>query len=597
MYPHSNGSDISHGARQRLLAYLGSVYPAAVEQLNACSTRQLNHSFKRLDYLFACNVRGLRPPLAVPSCPALPFMPAGAFYSTSGRNARSVYTFSGGHYFRFPEPIEVHGTARRAAAVAATHSSFGGRAGPAPAWTSPLARVRYPLYPLGLIRRQDDASSDQQALHSATHSILPAQDHVLRPMRVGARAATRWGQAAHANVSAHPRVAALFHLRDGDLLEVEQWGGWLDAGACPPICGLWANVWHGTGVGLRVATPFTSLNKGTAVVEMIRAIGRRNTSVLPALATKLTDSIPSLAGPVLDVRSRWPDAAASEVLAAAVLAQHPCVGTDESHRFGPVMNAWLDFVKSTPPDEVVRQFLRLGSGAGGPPHYGNDAMEYANLWLFGACGIGANHWDQMLGMLACVLGHRTVILAASSNDNGLLHQEVVDYELPTSLGWPRIDRYQGRHGALNDISACLPFRSDPGRPPVCTGAACQFAWVQEDLKEGRQLDRRQQLLAFLRESKKFRLPAMVPDGVPVVRAATATRSSRRCVLSFGGGAARRPEGRLQACSYSFPQGLETKESAGKDCWAWCGGTLSASNAEVSLVHSRVPGGYKLTELS
>ena len=51
-------------------------------------------------------------------------------------------------------------------------------------------------------------------------------------------------------------------------------------------------------------------------------------------------------------------------------------------------------------------------------------------WIYSICGVGPLYartglgWDAMLATLACALGYKTVVLAASPNDNGLLHQEV-----------------------------------------------------------------------------------------------------------------------------------------------------------------------------
>ena len=71
--------------------------------------------------------------------------------------------------------------------------------------------------------------------------------------------------------------------------------------------------------------------------------------------------------------------------------------------------------------------------------------RYALHWIYSICGVGPFYmgrgqrgglgWDALLATLACLLGHQTIILTASPNDNGLLHQEFVDFELPSHLGW------------------------------------------------------------------------------------------------------------------------------------------------------------------
>ena len=70
---------------------------------------------------------------------------------------------------------------------------------------------------------------------------------------------------------------------------------------------------------------------------------------------------------------------------------------------------------------------------------------------------------MLLGTLACVLGVHTVVLAAAPNDNGLLHQELVDYELPRGLGWPGLEQQGG--AATNPLDMCwdlLPFVAADG---------------------------------------------------------------------------------------------------------------------------------------
>ena len=80
-------------------------------------------------------------------------------------------------------------------------------------------------------------------------------------------------------------------------------------------------------------------------------------------------------------------------------------------------------------------------------------------WLLAICGRGA-HWtratpwrgiDGQLAALACLLGVRSIVLAAQPNDNGLPHTELVDYDWP--LGWPALPR---NGSALNAPASCLP---------------------------------------------------------------------------------------------------------------------------------------------
>lgn len=181
--------------------------------------------------------------------------------------------------------------------------------------------------------------------------------------------------------------------------------------------------------------------------------------------------------------------------------------------------------------------------------------------------------------------HQTVVLAASSNDNGLLHQELVDFELPPGLGWTTRGAVAGTgtssgaaSGAVlrtNDVSFCL----EP------------FPWVGADRRKGKaaEVARRVQLHQFWRASAKFQLPVRVPAEGAVLSAGlrAADAPAAPCALRFGSEAGP-PEGGLEQCRYAFPHGERTAPSLSKGCWAWCEGTLSSSNAGVSLVQTRLP---------
>ena len=67
-------------------------------------------------------------------------------------------------------------------------------------------------------------------------------------------------------------------------------------------------------------------------------------------------------------------------------------------------------------------------------------------------------------VLSCAIGSKTLILDASPNDNGLFHEELIDYDVPGA--WATID--DGR--SLNPMKECLtPFddgRAAPSRQDV-----------------------------------------------------------------------------------------------------------------------------------
>ena len=88
-------------------------------------------------------------------------------------------------------------------------------------------------------------------------------------------------------------------------------------------------------------------------------------------------------------------------------------------------------------------------------------------WCANVCGNGQYYdrqrapmmaLDGMLATLSCVLGTNAVVLTRSPNDNGLVHQELVDYDLPESLGgWPRPPENK-----LNALAKCAaPFSNLP----------------------------------------------------------------------------------------------------------------------------------------
>ena len=130
-----------------------------------------------------------------------------------------------------------------------------------------------------------------------------------------------------------------------------------------------------------------------------------------------------------------------------------------------------------------------------------------------------------------------------------------------------------------------------------------YAWLRADRASGEAAEarRRIELRAFWIANGKFhtlttppravRSPPGLQPAPPLPRhhpqPGLQPAALGPCALRFGG----RPshaEGRVESCRYFFPDGQRTAESAHKDCYAWCEGTLSATNARASLVHSRIP---------
>ena len=237
---------------EQLRSYLIGVYPAEAPTLRRLSGTGLVERFGALDYYYTCSpamMLSLVPSTGgcVPissrysmssAAPALPYLPAGAFYrAVVGTATQPLTAFMYSSWSRHPTPVEVRAEPLLAAGLARFHSSFGARVGPTPSWTNPNALVRYPLYPSGL---------DLAALLSGT-----APKRHARPPRTGANSQST---SVGFDLSNQTKVSRLLRLRDGDLMEVEQWGGPLySSPECPPICGMWGNIYTGTGVFIRVA--------------------------------------------------------------------------------------------------------------------------------------------------------------------------------------------------------------------------------------------------------------------------------------------------------------------------------------------------------
>ena len=381
-------------------AYLRAVYP----HMRPHSNRTLRALYDSLDYVYAPSAA--REGRLVPSrgvrgdAPPPPYLAAGWYYEASpARQARWV---GGASRSRWPRPARYR--APRASADGA-FSTVGARFGPAPSWTSPLAVVRVPF-----------------ALAAADDGAAPPREALLR---------WRADDAA---------VARALALDDGSYAEVEQFGGarWARSG-CPPVCGTWANLWRGTGVFMRLSRPFASLTRTTALAEMVREVAAR------AGGEKALDAIAASAGYGAfygALRARSPSAGVGDAHAAALLRGDGC----RCGRDGDARPAY--------------------DGASDPAAYAASLRRGApEDWCAAVCGTGPFYdrkrrpwaaYDALLAALACLLGRRAVVLARSANDNGYFHQELVDFDVPASLGgWP-----DAPAGGLNGLECLAPFFPD-----------------------------------------------------------------------------------------------------------------------------------------
>ena len=93
-------------------------------------------------------------------------------------------------------------------------------------WTSPLAIVRYVHHPNGL-ESPAPANSSAASSASAALTIAAADEPPPRKAAIGSVAANPF------DLWNSSRISRWRSLRDGDLVEIEQWGGLLGADECP----------------------------------------------------------------------------------------------------------------------------------------------------------------------------------------------------------------------------------------------------------------------------------------------------------------------------------------------------------------------------
>ena len=595
-------------------AYLGAVYPAAREHIRSASDVEVISMHSSLDYFYSAALCSLLPRAraCVPEATdqsfgssfdaqvaSSPYLPPGAYYVVTKRPSRVLATnwtaFTDAFFWRHPTPVLAFAQPTTSQLI----STWAAKLGPAPSWTSPLAAVRYALHPTAL----HPTALHPTALHpTALHASGLGQlgQAVGAAAAITAAAAASVGERAtptawHASSSrTHhaeppmafeprtlPRVAELFHLRDGDAVEVEQWGGWA-AADCPPICGLWANVWRGTGLAIRLASPLVSLSKATAVVDMLLELGARSPKALVSFATATNLIKPAR---VLQAAQEAAHTAPLEIcVAAALLVNHPCEGAASKGELASTLELWLAEARRAHPADLVATFRALASPAaslaaseGLRQATATAKRRYMLFWLYGVCGVGGPlrqtgyGWDGLVALLACLLGHHTVVLAASPNDNGLLHQELVDFELPHPHGWPTLASPTSPPNALHQCQRSFDvFQADAARGAL----ALQM--------------RRRELLWFWRNASRFGPKFVLPRRVPAAMgSARVFRNAPpppadRCTLRFGA-ALDEPAGMVDGCQLTASD--ETSQpTAAKACWAWCEGALSQTHARVSLFH-------------
>lgn len=618
----SKARSVARGAElQRVSHYLRLVYPAARRQLASRDGRDLRRLYDSLDYYYTgCAPSGLASlgPLLL-RCSSLdvnaasasaatpeeraagvtaPYLPAGAFFRAARQPAWQVRPFMEAAYTRHAAPVAMlHVPTSRLFA-----SSHGAKVGPAPSWTSPLATVRYTLHPNGLLEPRDNY--DAAAVDGSSTSAAAASRHGTRARKAllgrsgskvnGDGNGSEVGSSAKEgffDVHSDEFANSLRSIRAGDVLEVEQWGGWSTAD-CPPICGLWANIWRGSGLGLRLSAPYTSLNKATAVAEMLLLLGDRSPTQLEALARMLNVEAPMVT--LLSSLRKRPNSSSATAsigrekgaaFAAVLLSSHPCEGASGAEQLKPLFARWLAHMHTLSAEDRVRAVMELPLPNGLASGF-IAAERFALFWLYGVCGVGAptrygTGWDGLLASLACMLGMHTVVLVASSNDNGLLHQELVDFELPPPLGWTPL--HVATALRTHSAARCLrPFG---------------FAHSDRDRGGSAEQARRAQLLRFWQESRKFVLPSLSPAAPPYHRFSLARAAEAApCHAAFGP-LGDEPSGVARHCKITA-EDEESPPAATKACYLWCRASASQSHATASLFHIRAhkPGSWRSADI-
>ena len=144
--------------QKQVEAYLRALYPATQSlEKNAVA------AFEALDYLYADRNILETPRFLAKQVPPLPYVPEGAYYAAKPARRKKAKWLAGANANRWRAPVR---RCRAAQTAVRRASTVGGRFGPAPSWTSPLALVKYP-FPLSTTAKEPSRAELLAAAASA----------------------------------------------------------------------------------------------------------------------------------------------------------------------------------------------------------------------------------------------------------------------------------------------------------------------------------------------------------------------------------------------------------------------------------------------
>lgn len=336
--------------------YLRAVYPSLSEDASPEDKRRL---FESLEYYYACSderAKQMTPPARCVAVTELPYVPSGEYFVAAVDAARDWASLRS---LKWTAPASRSRWLRPSRSVSSRESStnlfstIGSRLGPAPSWTNPMALIKARV----------------------EHEELKAEGG--------------------------------FYF-----LEIENFGGPTWVMDCTrtkgvPVCGLWANVYKGTGtfIKLTAISTLVTQSKATAIVEMLRRLDSEQ-------ILEVADHLGTIA------------TSAEDLVATLYARERPCSHVEDLD----ARSEWESWSKtfSDSPREIVERIA-------------NHRREPLD-WLLGICGYGTLYeknrrkpftgFDGLLAVLACFNGITAIVLTVSSNDNGGFMRELIDYDTP-----------------------------------------------------------------------------------------------------------------------------------------------------------------------